>query len=327
MKKLMIKKNRSFDVACLGILVLDIFGSPIDCFPKKGTSEYFDKVEVHPGGCAYNTGVDLAKIGMKTVILGKLGTDVFGDIILEAMKRDNVDVSQIKRSHDESTAVSFVMLPCDGQRRIYHTYGVNASFGFEDICLETITGPAMLHIAGASLMPSLDGKPTVDLLRLAKENGVITSLDPVVKEGIKDLILPCLPYLDIFLPNNDESFYITGLSDPLKQLEFFMKRCPGITGIKLGSEGSIIFDGEKVLRFGVYDVPVIDTCGAGDAFIAGFLYGIHEGWNIEITAKFATAAASLCVGSVGATTAISHAGKILEFVREHELEEYCICQL
>jgi sugar/nucleoside kinase (ribokinase family) len=327
MEKLTISRDRDFDLSCLGILVLDVFGSPINCFPQKGTSEYFDRMEIHPGGCAYNTGVDSARLGMKTCILGKVGTDPFGDIILNSMEKENIDISKVTKSDDSSTAFSFVMVPDDGHRRIYHSYGVNTFFSLVDVCTKTIASSSILHIAGASLMPSLDGEPTVELLQFAKMNGVVTSMDPVVKPGIKDLILPCLQYLDVFLPNNDESFYITGLSDPMKQLEFYTKRCPGITGIKLGSKGCLISDGERILRLGVYDVPVVDTCGAGDAFIAGFLYGVLQGWGIEITARFATAAASFCVQSIGATTAIPGAQDVLKYIKENELEECNVCQL
>ena len=64
---------REIDVACLGILVLDVFGKPIDRFPAKGTWEYFDRLEIHPGGCAYNTGVDAARLGLRVSVLGMLG--------------------------------------------------------------------------------------------------------------------------------------------------------------------------------------------------------------------------------------------------------------
>ena len=73
---------RKIDLACLGILVLDVFGKPIDGFPAKGTSEYFDALEIHPGGCAYNTGVDASRLGLRVSVWGMLGADPFGDLIL-----------------------------------------------------------------------------------------------------------------------------------------------------------------------------------------------------------------------------------------------------
>lgn len=316
--------DREFDIASLGILVFDTFGKTIERFPEKGTSLFFDTLQMHPGGCAYNTGVDAARLGLKVAVLGKLGTDSFGDIIVQNLKNEGVDIRGVRRTDESNTAFSFIMIPDDGQRRIYTTSGIINSYGYQDIDLSIVMKSHILHIAGASLMPSLDGEPTVELLRTAQENGVMTSMDPVVKEGIENIIIPCLPYLDIFLPNSDESFYITGLKEPEQQLEFYLKAGVKHAGIKMGHKGCLISDGKSIYRFGVYDVPVVDTCGAGDAFYAGFLYGMKHKWDIIQSTKFATAAASFCIRSIGTTTVIPCISDVLDFIGSHELE-YEIC--
>ena len=225
----------AFDLACLGILVLDVFGKPIDVFPEKGTSAYFDTLEIHPGGCAYNTGVDAARLGMNVAVLGKLGADNFGDIMAEALQRERVDTRAIVRSAEAQTAFSFIMVPEDGQRRLYHTMGVNRTYAPADVPREVIARARVFHVAGAGLLPMLDGPATVDLLRFARGQGVITSLDPVVRPGIAELILPCLPYLDVFLPNSDESALITGLTEPADQLQFYRDRGARIVGHQAGA--------------------------------------------------------------------------------------------
>jgi len=308
----------AFDLACLGILVLDVFGKPIDAFPEKGTSAYFDTLEIHPGGCAYNTGVDAARLGMNVAVLGKLGADNFGDIMAEALQRERVDTRAIVRSAEAQTAFSFIMVPKDGQRRLYHTMGVNRTYGPADVPREVIARARIFHVAGAGLLPMLDGAATVDLLRFARGQGVITSLDPVVRPGIAELILPCLPYLDVFLPNSDESALITGLTEPADQLQFYRHRGARIVGIKQGPLGCLVSDGQSTCRLGVYDVPVEDTCGAGDAFVAGFLYGVAQGWALDCCARFATATAAFCVQAIGTTTAIPPAVQVVEFMTRME---------
>ena len=72
---------REMDLACLGIPVLDVCGKPVDRFPAEDTSEYFDPLEIHPGGCAYNTGGDASRLGLRVSVLGMLGADPFGDLI------------------------------------------------------------------------------------------------------------------------------------------------------------------------------------------------------------------------------------------------------
>ena len=152
---------------------------------------------------------------------------------------------------------------------------------------------------------------------------MLTSLDPVVRKNIADLILPCLPYLDIFLPNNDESVHITGISDPKKQLEFYQERGAGIVGIKMGEKGVLISDGNECFHMGVYQVPVVDTCGAGDAFIAGFIYGVLQKWGLRRTAEFASATAAFCIQSIGTTTAVPSAIEVSNFMSKNKSPEVC----
>jgi fructokinase len=106
------------------------------------------------------------------------------------------------------------------------------------------------------------------------------------------------------------------MSEPEKQLEFYLKHGAGIAGIKMGEKGILISDGHKCFHMECYKVPAIDTCGAGDAFIAGFIYGRLKKWCLRKTTEFASAVAAFCVQSVGATTGIRPAEDILAFITE-----------
>ncbi len=310
--------ERKFDLTCLGNLVLDLFAKPIDHFPEKGCAGYFDTLEMHPGGCAYNTGVDAARLGLRVAVQGIVGMDQFGDVMINSMKKESVDISGVCRTAEANTGFSFVMVPEDGQRRYYHTIGANAAFNMSNVSKEQIIQSRAFHVAGASLLPALDGTPTVELLRFAREHEVLTCLDPVVREDSANLILACIPYLDLFLPNNDESSLITGLSDPEDQLKFYLDKGAGIVGIKMGEKGVLISDGKKYFKLGIYRVPVVDTCGAGDAFVAGFIYGFLAKWDLMKTAMFATATAAFCVQSIGTTNAMPKAENVLGFMEKRK---------
>lgn len=305
-------EEKSIDLTCLGILVVDVLGKTINEFPAEGTSVYFDSMQLLPGGCAYNTGVDAKRLGLRVSIQGKVGRDQFGEVVLDCLKRENISTDKIRRSNI-NTAFSFIMIPDSGQRRIYNTQGANLAFSLEDIDFDSIKDSKVMHIGGSSLMPKLDGEPTVELLKFCRENKVITSMDPVFKLDIAELIVPALPYLDIFLPNNEESEIITGFKKPEDQLSFYLDRGVGIAGIKMGEKGVLISDGKEKFELGIYNVDVVDTCGAGDAFIAGFIYGMLKHWDLYAMAKFATATAAHCVQFDGATTGVTRADKTLEF--------------
>jgi len=311
--------SSEIDLTCAGILVLDLFGNAINAFPEKGTSLYFDTLETNPGGCAYNTGVDAARLGLRVSIQGRIGKDLFADTLIEALRREKIDAQPVRRG-DENTGFSFIMVPDDGQRRIYHTPGANTGFGPADLNLDAIRQSKVFHVAGASLMPGLDGEPTFELLRFCREHGVLTSLDPVYRENIADLIVPALPLLDIFLPNREESVHITGFAEPEDQLRFYLDRGAGIAGIKMGGDGALISNGSECFRLGVYPVEAVDTSGAGDAFIAGFIYGHLQQWSLPESARFASAAAACSVQALGATTGVPDADTVLQFMAKNEID-------
>ena len=306
------KHAKSIDVTCLGILVLDVLGKTINEFPEEGTSVYFDSMQMMPGGCAYNTGVDAKRLGLHVSIQGRVGNDGFARVILDALEKEDISSAKITRG-DTSTAFSFIMVPDSGQRRIYNIPTSNHALRSQDVDLPSIKDSRVLHIAGSSLMPLFDGEPTVELLKFCKENGVITSMDPVFKPGIAPVIVPALPHLDLFLPNTEESVHITGFKKPEDQLSFYLDKGVRIAGIKMGEKGALISDGKERFQVGAYRVAVADTCGAGDAFIAGFIYGLLKEWELRTTATFATATAAFCVQGPGATSGVASAAEILEF--------------
>ena len=104
------------------------------------------------------------------------------------------------------------------------------------------------------------------------------------------------------------------------QLRFYIEAGVKLAGIKMGHKGCIVSDGKSIYSFGVYDIPVIDTCGAGDAFYAGFLYGVKNGWDVIRSTEFATATASFCVRSIGTTTVIPEASVVCDFIDSHILQ-------
>ena len=310
---------KKYDLTCLGILVLDVIAKTINRFPREGTTEYFDSMKLLPGGCAYNTGVGAKRLGLKVSIQGKVGNDRFGDVLMDFLLNENISSDHIAKG-EECTGYSFVMIPDSGQRRIFHIPGVNKTFVLNNIDLDSIKDSAILHIAGSSLMPGLDGIPTIEILKFCKSNNIRTSMDPVYKANIAGLIVPALPYLDVFLPNNDESEHITGLKDPVDQLNFYLDHGVRIAGIKMGDKGALISDGKEKFSLGIYHVNVSDSCGAGDAFIAGFIYGLVNEWDLVTCAKFATATAAHCIQSDGATSGIPEANQVLKFIQDHEHE-------
>lgn len=294
------------DVLSLGIFVVDVLGRPIDRFPEKGKLELFDQLEIHSGGCANNTAITLSRLGVSVGVIGKIGYDQFGDIILHALTDNDVNTTGLIRDAESNTSFTFVAIASDGERSFCHYIGANGTLSEDAINWDLIKTTKILHVAGALVMPQFDGKPMANVLKKAKELGITTSLDTAWDATGKwlDTLEPCLPYVDIFLPSLTEAERLTGKSE-LKSITTFL-RDYGIStiGIKMGEEGSFISTPDEEFSVPAYSVDIVDATGAGDAYVAGFLAGTIKGWDIQKTAQLASASGAACVTAIGTTTGI-----------------------
>ena len=307
------------DVLSLGIYVVDVLGRPIDEFPEKGKLALFDELEIHTGGCANNTAIALTRLGLSAGAMGKVGTDAFGDLILQKLMDDGVDTVGMQQDPGSSTSFTFVAVASDGERTFYHYIGANGELCETDLDWEVIKSAKILHIAGALVMPRFDGTPMANVLQKAKTLGITTSLDTAYDATGKwmETLEPCLPYVDMFMPSIVEAQQLTGLSDA-REIAQFLRRSYGIhtIAIKMGEDGSYVSTPEREHFASAYPVTTVDATGAGDAYVAGFLAGTLMGWDLKATAELASATGAACVTAIGTTAGIQNLEETLKICKE-----------
>ena len=309
------------DVLSLGIFVTDVLGRPIDRFPEKGKLVLFDELEIHAGGCANNTAIALSRLGISAGAMGKIGNDHFGELILQSLTENQVDTTGILQDIHTNTSFTFVSIASDGERSFCHFIGANGEFNEDDLNWDIIKTTKILHIAGAFVMPKFDGQPMANVLRKAKELGLTTSLDTTWDATGRwlETLEPCLPYVDIFLPSLTEAENLTGLSD-MRDISNFLRNYGIHTiGIKMGERGSYISTPDEELFVPAYAVNIVDSTGAGDAYVAGFLAGIVKGWNIRRTAELASATGAACVTEIGTTAGIKNIEETLKICQNKKI--------
>lgn len=303
------------DVLSLGIYVVDVLGRPIDQFPEKGKLALFDELEIHTGGCANNTALALARLGISVGAMGKVGTDTFGDLVLQTLSDNSVDVAGMRQDTDVSTSFTFVAVASDGERTFYHYIGANGELCEGDLDWELIKTAKILHIAGALVMPSFDGNPMANVLREAKAQGITISLDTAYDATGKwmETLEPCLQHVDIFMPSIVEAQQLTGLSECREIVQFLRHNYDIDTiAIKMGENGSYVSTRETEFSVPAYPVNVVDGTGAGDAYVAGFLAGTIMGWDLKATAELASATGAACVTAMGTSAGIQNLEEILK---------------
>jgi sugar/nucleoside kinase (ribokinase family) len=213
------------------------------------------------------------------------------------MQERGINTHGVIRDRGAGTSATMVMVEPDGERRFVHYIGANGRLTLDDVDLVMVSEASILHVGGSLVLPGIDGQPTADLLKQARAAGVTTFLDTVWDDTGRwmEILEPCLPHIDYFVPSLTEAQALVGLSEPSEVARALIDQGCGTVALKMGGEGCLVMnsDGEDI-RLPAFDVDVVDATGAGDAFAAGFIAGVWQDWALDETARFASAVGGLC---------------------------------
>lgn len=311
-------------VVTLGIQIVDILGRPVSHVPPGQHLALLDEIRITVAGTAAGTAIDLAKLGAHVIAMGAIGKDEPGDFLISTYRKYGVETDYLSRKDGVQTSSSMLLIRPNGERPALHVIGANGEMAWDDLDLDVIGSADYLHMGGTSLLPKLDGEPTRRVLEYAKSRGATTTFDLVAiqRPDLLDLIEPCLPYVDYFMPGFEEAVMMCGLTDRLEVIRFFLERGTGHTVFKMGGAGSSIawLDGGQVreIRVPAFKVPVVDSTGCGDAYCAGFIIGLSQGWGLERCGLLGTAASGLVIQGLGSDAGIIDLEHTLEFMNTAE---------
>lgn len=242
--------------------------------------------KAYPGGNPVNVAVYFVRLGGEASYTGVVGTDSYGMLMKQSIAEKGVDVSHI-RFEDGTTAISHVEL-IDGDR-VFGAYeeGVMADFKLTEEEIEFLCDHDLV-------VTGLWGNIQDELYKI-KEKGVTVAFDAATRPE-DDKAQRALLFSDYFFFASDE-----GDHEKLRvQMKELQKRGPRLVICTLGSQGSLVFDGNEYLTFGIIPCDVVDSMGAGDSYIAGFLKGILEEKTVEECMKCGAENASVTLGYYGA---------------------------
>jgi sugar/nucleoside kinase (ribokinase family) len=310
-------------VVCAGILVADLFVPPLERLPIGGDLVVTEDFLVQPGGCAANTAISLAKLGVSVSVVGKVGMDIFGDAIERDLQTNGVRTDALRRSSTHGTSKT-VILPVIGEdRRYIHTIGANADFTVDDISVPLVMQAQVFALGGYCVLPRLEPQRIATLLNSMRENGVRTMLDIVVPASTDhptlDDLRPILPFIDVFMPNFEEAAMLTDETDPGKQAELFLHAGCNIAIITRGRDGALLMSAHETLEAPAFPVEVVDVSGAGDAFVAGFIVGLLEQWSLADSLRFASVIGASACTHLGCTGGVFTRAEAETYIQTHPL--------
>jgi len=255
------------------------------------------------GGSAANTIIGLARLGLDTGLIGKIGSDREGETLLDNLQNEDVDIHGIIKSSNGRSGTVHGYVDRKGERALYVDPGVNDTITIQEIDPEYASNTRLLHITsfvGKSIQAQEELLDNI-------EDQITVSLDPgmiYASKGIKAL-KKILQRTNVLLINQNElDLLLRSRKDQDTKINTLLNYGIEILVIKQGKKGCLVTDGVKTYLLDAYDVDCRDTTGAGDAFNSGFIYGFLEGKNIEESAMLGNFVASCCVQELGATTGL-----------------------
>ena len=317
----MIQKERK-GILVAGSVIVDKINE-ISAYPSAGELTQIRSIQNAVGGCVPNVAIDLKKIAPNLPVgaVGKIGSDAEGAFVTDILQANGVDTEGLVVMDGEKTSFTEVMSIPGGQRTFFVYPGASADFGIADMDFSAMDAK-ILHLGYFLLLQKVDDGDGLKILQKAKEQGIETSIDLVSENSDRyNLVLPCLPYTDYLIVNELEAGRLAGIEPAAENLEKIARRL-----MELGVQKKVIIhmpersvclsqEGYSVL--GSYILPdgyIQGTTGAGDAFCAGALMGIYNGWSDLAIMEFASSCAVMALRAPDATGGMQ---------TEEEIKEYC----
>lgn len=328
-------------IALAGNILTDLVKT-IDEYPRPGMLSSIRSVSRSVGGCVPNVGIDLAKIDRSLPLsaIGRVGDDEYGRYVLTQLACHGIDTGRVRISPTAPTSFSDVMSLRTGERTFFHARGANAEFSPEDVDLSSL-GCRLLHIGYLLLLDRFDapdpdhGTVMAGFLHDVQARGIKTSVD-MVSDSTADYgktVLPALRYCNYAIVNEVECCTAFGLSptkaDGTPNEDDIRRAMEGMAAA--GVADKVIVHAKPIgycldVKSGRFTaVPSLafprelirGSVGAGDAFCAGCLYGLYNGFDDERLLRFAAAAAAASLTEENAVDGMRPRDELIDMIERY----------
>ena len=283
--------------------------------PRKGETLIGQEFGMFSGGKGFNQATAAARLGADVVIIGRLGKDTFGDILMSASTKEKINTNFVVRDAEVGTGVATIVIDAAGDNSIILVPHANMRLGVEDV------ERASAQIASADvllLQLEVPIEASQKAAEIAKANGVKVILNPAPARELPDSFLV---QVDILTPNEVETEFLSGLKvsdDEGAQRAAQVLLDKGVSSVvlTLGDRGALLLTSDVRKLIPAYKVDVVDTTAAGDAFCGALATALAQGKTIEDAVAFANAAGALAVTVLGAQPSIPTAEKVEGFLAQ-----------
>jgi len=312
---------------CIGELLIDFVSTTPDV--TLAAAPGFVKA---PGGAPANVAVGLAKLCIDVGFIGKVGADAFGDFLRETLAQHRVNTDSLIADATARTTLAFVATRSDGMKDItfYRHPGADIRLSPDELDADAIQSAALFHYGSVSLSHSPSREATLEAIKAAKTGGALLSYDANLRlmlwddaDDAKRWIWEVMPYADVVKISEEEWEFIMGdVSFATGAKRILEQQGASLVVVTLGEKGCYYTNGSAEGAVDGFAAKVVDTLGAGDAFVAAMLSQLlqHENLHsldtsqLNAIMRYANAAGALATQKVGVIPALPTAAEIEAFL-------------
>ena len=291
------------DISVLGIFVADISFSGAK-IPATGETILGNKYNIGPGGKGCNQAIAIARLGGKVNFISKIGKDVYGELALDTLKKNNINSENVIQDEKLQTGVAGILVDQkSGKNAINVIVGAPNTLKISEINKQLdLIKNSKIFLTQLEVPKDV----TLHCLKTAKENDCLTILNPA---PASEITKEFYSNIDYFTPNETEAEFYTGIKinnekDAKKASDKLLKLGIKKIIITLGEKGMFYTDGKNEIYIKANSVKAIDTTGAGDAFNGGFSYALLKGKKIRECLELANKVAGISTTKLGAGDAM-----------------------
>lgn len=281
-------------------------------FPNPGETIRGEDLRIIPGGKGANQSVAAARQGTSVAMVGRVGNDSFGPDLINNLKQNNVDASHVQIDPDSATGTATIIVDANGQNSIVLSPGGNGRVSPADLENIPFSDYELLL-----LQLEIPIETVWSAARLAKESGVRVLLNPA--PAVSELPDELLSLPDFLVPNEGELSLLTGqpihdIASAEHAAKSLLERGVHNVIVTLGANGALIVNKELTKHIPSFDVQVVDTTAAGDAFIGGFASALLQGNSLEDAVRYGCACGALATTKFGAQPSLPTKEEVERFM-------------
>ncbi len=298
-------KNKPFDVVGMGLNAVD-FLTVVPKFPTLNSKMEILQFSKQGGGQVATAMVALARWGVKTKYIGKVGGDELGQFSLQSIREEGVNVSSVTIEPKASNQFAIIIVDSvSGERTILWDRDERLMYREGELRKEEICSGKILHLDGHDI------RAAIQCAKWVKEEGIPTVIDI---DKVEPLTSELIREIDFVITSSRFPALFTGISDREKALLELQKHTSGFLCTTLGDEGVMALINGEILHVKGIKVKAVDTTGAGDVFHAGFIYGLLQNWEVIEILRFANAVATFKCRNLGGRRGIPPLEEVQKFL-------------